>query len=369
MIDTRHISQYRVLLVDDTPEFRSNLADRLVKQRFRVRTASSYDEAFQIVSRERFHVVLIDVCLDQTDPANRSGVRLMEELRRIDPSASVIMMDSRLDPLFHAQNFACHRRRRMTVYEVRRAPASQYVEKTPKELELLPETVMEVIGDDLHINFDLKVVDHDQIMRAIVNQLALPDPRPDPRELANELMELLFKLFYKWQRVELKPISSPRRGFSKAFVFQAIPYDADGQGAKLIVKLGAHELIGEEVRRYQLHIQHKTQNQLYPTAIMPVCRTKLLGGIIYTFAGLTDPVRDFAEFFRSTDDNEIIGSVIKRIFSGTLRLQLTGVNTMRYEKDLSSTYHVLLRLKEEELAAQHNDLLDRPGCAALAHPA
>lgn len=364
MIESRHISQYRVLLVDDAPEFQIDLVNRLTKHQFRVRTASTYDEAFQIVSKERIHVALIDVCLDQADPANRSGVTLMEELRRIDPSASVIMMDTHLDPYF-MRKILRPARDEGTVYEVRHALASQYIEKTPADLDLLPDMVKEVIEDDLHINFDLKIVDHDRIMRTIVSQIVLPEPRPDARELAAELTELLFKLFYKWQRVDLQPVSAMRRGFSKAFVFQAVPYDADGQGAKVIVKLGAHGLIGEEVSRYQLHIQHKTQNQLYPTAIMPVCRTKLLGGIIYTFAGLTDHVRDFAEFFSSTDDHEVIVSAIKRIFSGTLRLQLTGTHKVRHEKDLSEIYHTMLRLRDDELSTQFSELLDRLGALRL----
>ena len=57
----------RVLVVDDSPDFASLLADSLAQEGYAVRTAHGGDEALAIVENDRPHCVLFDVGMPHMD--------------------------------------------------------------------------------------------------------------------------------------------------------------------------------------------------------------------------------------------------------------------------------------------------------------
>ena len=76
----------KVLVIDDELGPRESMS-YLLQDEFDVQTADRVDRGLELVGRESFAVVVMDIRMPQ-----KNGIQGLEELRRIDPYASVIMM-------------------------------------------------------------------------------------------------------------------------------------------------------------------------------------------------------------------------------------------------------------------------------------
>src|SRR5947208_7566606 len=79
--------QPRILIVDDQPEIRSFLSDALDVFGYQVGAAGNADEAFALIARTRFDLVMSDLRL----PGLR-GLDFAAKLRSIDPVLPLIML-------------------------------------------------------------------------------------------------------------------------------------------------------------------------------------------------------------------------------------------------------------------------------------
>ena len=77
----------RILIVDDEPEIRSFMSDALDVFGYQVGAASDADEAFALIARTRFDLVMSDLRL----PGLR-GWAFAAKLRSIDPVLPLIML-------------------------------------------------------------------------------------------------------------------------------------------------------------------------------------------------------------------------------------------------------------------------------------
>jgi CheY-like chemotaxis protein len=77
----------RVLIVDDEPEIRALMTDALDLFGYQVGAAGDADEAFTLVARNRFDVVMSDLRLP-----GLTGWDLVTKLRSLDPVMRLIML-------------------------------------------------------------------------------------------------------------------------------------------------------------------------------------------------------------------------------------------------------------------------------------
>lgn len=91
------MSKGRILVVDDIPDVRATLSGLLSDEGYDVRSASSREEALQMLDAERFDVAVLDVRLDETDEDNRDGLLLMREIKELDPVAAIIILTGYAD--------------------------------------------------------------------------------------------------------------------------------------------------------------------------------------------------------------------------------------------------------------------------------
>lgn len=80
-------SKASVLLVDDEDAFRNVLQEELLRKGYSTRGAKDGTQALRALSRERTHVVLLDICLNHDD-----GVDVLDRIRRDHPWTRVIML-------------------------------------------------------------------------------------------------------------------------------------------------------------------------------------------------------------------------------------------------------------------------------------
>ncbi len=81
----------RLLIVEDNRDYARALAES-VQNKFSVVLATSLAEAMGVTTH--IDVALVDVRLDEQDPANRDGLRFLEWLRTSRPSVKVVMMSA-----------------------------------------------------------------------------------------------------------------------------------------------------------------------------------------------------------------------------------------------------------------------------------
>ncbi len=77
----------KILVVDDEPSARRELRKFLEGKGYDVVEASSGDEGVEVYRQERPDVVLLDIMMP-----GMSGLAALQELRALDPEASVIMV-------------------------------------------------------------------------------------------------------------------------------------------------------------------------------------------------------------------------------------------------------------------------------------
>jgi len=86
------VDKVRVLLVDDEKDFLETLVKRLKKRNLDPVAASSGLEAIGIAKENSIDVVVLDVKMPDMD-----GIETLKELKRIRPSAEVIMLTGHAD--------------------------------------------------------------------------------------------------------------------------------------------------------------------------------------------------------------------------------------------------------------------------------
>ena len=81
------MKEFRVLIVDDEDNFRETFIKRLTKRELNVTGAESGEKALQILDKQLFDVVILDVKMPGMD-----GVETLREMKRMRPLMEVIML-------------------------------------------------------------------------------------------------------------------------------------------------------------------------------------------------------------------------------------------------------------------------------------
>lgn len=81
------MASYRILIVDDEPDFLETLVKRLQRRHVDARGAGSGEEALKILQEQLFDVVILDVRMPGMD-----GIETLKEIKRKSPLTEVIML-------------------------------------------------------------------------------------------------------------------------------------------------------------------------------------------------------------------------------------------------------------------------------------
>jgi DNA-binding NtrC family response regulator len=75
------MADFDILIVDDEENWRADLKYILEGEGYSVQVASSYSEAKQALASQTFRLLIVDVILRPTNPADRGGLQLLREAR------------------------------------------------------------------------------------------------------------------------------------------------------------------------------------------------------------------------------------------------------------------------------------------------
>jgi len=325
----------RILVVDDLTDWRATLSGMLTDEGFAVSTASNRQEALEVLSTNRLHVVIVDVRLDESDANNRDGLTLMHEIHLIDPTivvvvltgyATVSMVQEALQPTPEGP-----------------APAFMFLEKT--NANQIVTAVQRAIEEFIRVDHDLLIVGKENILTPLPKKIRFTGSvKPAHHRVIEEAEELLRKLFFGYEKIEILPI---QRGYSGSAVFTVIPwYKSRGRGEALIIKVGECSVIESEVDNHTKLAQGLVGGHRIPKTL-DIRRTSLLAGVVYTFAGLGQ-VQDFASFYRTHQISEV-QLAIENLFVKTC---FPWQSTSSFVQDAALPRRIflpLLRLSEDNL--------------------
>ncbi len=83
----------KIIIVDDIPEYTDTL-EVYLEGGFEVSKANSLDEAKELFETERIDLAIIDIRLNDDDPDNKDGIKLLKWLYGRETPPSVIMMSA-----------------------------------------------------------------------------------------------------------------------------------------------------------------------------------------------------------------------------------------------------------------------------------
>jgi CheY-like chemotaxis protein len=346
---------YRVLVVDDSPVPLRTLRRQLEDEGFYVRTASNIDEALALMQEDRFHVAVVDLRLDELDAENQDGLKLMEQLRLLDPTLAVIILTGYANVPAIRKALQPNNVPTDSGFFLWQSPAYKFLEKNSSDLRELPQTIREAFRAVVCANLALQIhypPDFEEKVVRRIGFVALSAPQIE--QLQSEIDELLRKMFADWDTLQIEPVTSDYSGYSRAVVFKVMPEDERrGPGETIVAKIGECPLVEREIQRYRTLIRGVAP--FVPTAMEPAWRTRTLGGIVYTYAGLGGVVRDFAEYFHASTPDQI-GRVVDNLFRRTLAWQTRYDMPTRRDADLRAVFMNLLRLREAELVERRDEL-------------
>lgn len=355
----------RVLVVDDKPGILHKLKKLLTGYGFTVMTASSQAEALRLFAAYRFHVAVLDVHLSDDDQ-NREGLDLMHKLREYDPSMGIIMLSAMADASITREALRPQQTNNTTMFQVSRAPADEFLEKSEDLPRDLPLAIRSVFKRVVRVSSPLRLVDDGDQLKYIIKRLRFKSFEvTDRHDLYEEISELFRKAFIEWEGINVYPIitqTSGMSGYSRAVVFKIVPFNNGDQGAQLVAKIGEYDLIEQEINNHRAYIRGRSQR--CPATIDPGHRTRHLGAIVYTFVGLDDKIIDFADFFNRVDDPAQLEQVVSNLFLDTLKIQ-HGRSRVHIQQsaDMLYLYKTILRLQEAELREKEADLIRSKGGA------
>ena len=84
----------RILIIDDEPLIRMDVAENLREAGYEAVEADSADQAIELLGRETFALILTDIDM----PGRRNGLDLAWAVHQRDPALPVVLMSGRLLP-------------------------------------------------------------------------------------------------------------------------------------------------------------------------------------------------------------------------------------------------------------------------------
>lgn len=328
----------RILVLEDVRRWRDILAETLQPGGFKVELAATKQEAYEKLHDHLFHLLIVDLRLDDHDPSNVEGMDLLRELCRygINDSFKIIVVTAYGTKDLMREAFARH-------------GVKDFYSKQDFDQDEFLEEVRELFRTlDLNLALELHWQGGLSPEKAVLN-LRIEDERvkkatPLLELLAQELEDLLCRLFSKAESLLLNPLPTGKSGSG---VLLAQPFYSEGGGARnVVVKFGG---VDEMTREYQRFTDYVGPYVSRSSEVKSRNRTQRLGGIQYSLVGDTRGRLDsFEGFYRAAPITQI-RSALDRLFLDTCGAWYENPGKLK-PLDLTDHYFRWLGMNAENLA-------------------
>lgn len=327
----------QVLLVEDNQGNEGEIR-RWLRNEYQVDVARSLTEAKTRLLNSHYHVLIVDINLDEDHERNKDGYRLMEWAAG-EPSLEgmpfiVITAYDRGDLAIQGFNG--------------KLPIAGWVMKLPSYRGDLLATVSNTFKDWVRINYELTYdADSEERLLLMAGHVEWPEgaEKPNAPMLVDEIRDLIGKSFRDASRVYLQELT---KGLSGAAVIKVkAKWDSD-YGPACVLKISRRDKVQTEFYNYEKYVaRHLPPN----TAVnAQVVYAGHLGAIQYNFAeDANKPLSEFDAFFQR-ESAERVTLALRSLFHDTCRYWYA---TPQPEySNLVELYFEALNLDEEKLIAR-----------------
>ena len=222
--------QGRVLVVDDLENWREELAETLQRDGFYVDTASTASEALKSLSETLYHLLVLDIRMDEADPNDTDGLDLLRELDKqgLSEALQIIMLSA-------------HDTKEQVRTAFKEHGVADFLSKDKFNNREFLQDVRQIFAQKIKSNLALDI-HYQQIKRAEdaianleINSRRLKKEPAMLKQIAIELEDLLQRLFSQAESILVRPIGS---GQSTTGVLWVQPFYLTGGGRPVIVKFG-----------------------------------------------------------------------------------------------------------------------------------
>lgn len=300
----------RILVIEDLPRWQEALAETFSSSGFEVEVAATKAEASKKLAEELFHLLVVDLRLEETDPTNEEGMDLLQELTRygVTESFQVIVLTAYGTKDLMREAFKRH-------------GVGDFWDKQQFDEDegAFLADVKRLLGEGSEINLDLSVhwqsgLDPKQaVFNLLVDGKRVKRSTQEQERLAVELDDLLCRLFHDAESVVISPLSTGKSG---AGVLLIQPFYSHGGGRSAVVKFGDVRQISDEQAKFKKFVRPFVGGGR-STTVIASRRTPRLGGIVYSLVGDSGgQLANFEGFYRSSSGPQIC-EALDRLFLDT----------------------------------------------------
>jgi CheY-like chemotaxis protein len=327
----------RILVVDDLQEWREQITRALQWGGFLVDAVSTPVEALERLEITLYHVLILDIRMDETDLSNIDGIKLLRRLYRqkVTEAIKIIMLTG-------------HGTEQKMREAFRDYGVADFLSKSHFNRQIILEAIQRLFIKNTAINLALEIIWQQGDSTQAVLNLKIGGNRIKSQlqtPVAEELEDLLCRLFKDAHSVLVRPLIP---GYSGAAVLAVQPfYEPVGTGRLFVVKFGDVKHVEREHENFKKYVQPFLEGGRN-TTVIDVRYTPHLGGIIYSFLGTNqNKLIDFGEFYRQAKLPQIT-KVLDGLFGDTCRSWYANPQGLR-PVNLTDDYQRLLSYSAEKL--------------------
>jgi DNA-binding NarL/FixJ family response regulator len=293
-----------VLLADNHKGFLNAFGKALELEGYHVFLADSADVAKKVLRRERVHVAVIDIRLeDDNDPHDRSGLELATCVDDVVSKVLISNYEMTIDDVYKVYGSIPAQIEPTPLFVPKRAGTAGRLEAVRKAFRSQVE-----INDTMEVKYRKGASPRDLVAQ-IRHYKGIPESEKDV--IAQEVDDLLRKLFSTAESVTVYSMT-PGRGGSG--VVRVVPRHYGMKGGYVVVKFGRRASFKEEVCNYHEYVDPFLPR--FATFMRgEAAWTQRLGGAKFLFVGMSeDEPGDFRDFYRKASDDSI-RQAVRRIFT------------------------------------------------------
>lgn len=291
-----------ILIVDDLEKWREELVETLERGGYAADSASTGPEALKKLHQTIYHIVVLDIRLDDADQNNvdgkMDGIALLRELDKqgLSEATKVIMLSA----------YGTNELMRTSFREYK---VADFLSKDDFNNQEFLGIVRQVFDQKVNVNLALEIhwlggsKPEQFVLNLDVNGTRVKRGSTLQSQVTAELEELLCRLFFQARSLLVRPLTPGQSGTG---VLQVQPfYTTGGGGHEVIVKFGDFRKIEEEYHNFKHYVQPFLGGGRN-TVVLDLRHTSHLGGIIYSLLGTThEQLMDFGGFYRRADIHQI----------------------------------------------------------------
>jgi len=286
--------QGRVLVVDDLEKWRKELAITLQREGWYTDSASTTAEVLLRLREAHYHLLILDIRLEDSDPNNTEGIDLLRELDKqglSEPTAVIIL-----------SAYGTQEQMRLAFKDFK---VADFLSKDHFTKAKFLGSVQQVFSE-MRINLMLPIQwqqvkqPEEVIVSLEIGGIRLKRNLELQRQIAFELDDLLCRLFYRASSVLVRPLAV---GQSATGVLWVQPFYDKREARAFVVKFGDFHKIQEEYTNFIEYVQPFVSGGRSTTAL-ELRRTPRLGGVVYSLLGAaSNYMEDVGSYYQHSSED------------------------------------------------------------------